>query len=365
MPSNPFPPPDRHGPIPHPPRWRTLLLVAILALAAGCAPRWTLRTAAPDIALQWPYQPRKAKVIYVRSLTGLARTRDSGAVMKALVFGAETEDPNAFVLPVAVATGPGGRIAVADMGRRCVHLYLPREQRYVRLLGSEREKIASPVGLIFDEEGTLYVSDSGGTVFAFGADGVLRSTLRHAGAERLQRPTGIAYSPRAKLLYVVDTLAGRVHAFATDGTLAFSFGGRGEAAGQFNFPTHIFRSGAGELYVTDSLNFRVQVFDEQGEVLGAFGHHGDGSGDLAMPKGIAVDSDGVVYVVDSLFDNVQLFSRQGDFLLTVGKRGIDFGEFWLPAGAFIDGNDELYVCDTYNRRVQVFRIMEQYESPLF
>jgi DNA-binding beta-propeller fold protein YncE len=341
-------------------RRRTALLLAFVCVASGCAPRWTLRTAQPAIALQWPYQPSKAKVTYVQSLTGLAQDKSSASVLSAIVFGADEEDRNAFVLPVAVATGSDGRIAVADMGRRCVHLYIPKQQRYVQLVGSEREAITSPVGVIFDEELRLYLSDSAGKVFVFDQDGALLFTVQKAGADTLQRPTGIAYSPRKKLLYVVDTLAHKVHAFGKKGDLAFSFGERGDGEGRFNFPTHIFWSTSGELYVTDALNFRVEIFDEQGKALGSFGRHGDGSGDLAMPKGVAVDRDGIVYVVDGIFDNVQLFNRQGDFLLTLGSRGVDFGAFWLPSGAFISESNELYVCDTYNRRIQVFRITERY-----
>lgn len=357
---------QKEGKVPFPsstgipfPLWALLLALALLA--AACAPtKWTLRTAQPVVGLQWPYQPNKAKVTFAQSLTGLASDRNSGEVFSAIVFGTETQDRNTFLLPVAVSVGGDGRFAVADMGRRCVHLYLPGQQRYLQLAGSPQEKIASPVGVVFDEELRLYVSDSAGGVFAFGPEGALLFTLRQAGAERLQRPTGITYSPNTKLLYVVDTLANKVHALKTNGDLAFSFGERGEALGRFNFPTHIFRSQAGELYVTDSLNFRIEMFDEHGKALGAFGHHGDGSGDLAVPKGVVVDKDGVIYVVDGLFDNIQLFNRRGDFLLTLGRRGTDFGEFWLPSGAFISEDNALYVCDTYNRRIQVFRITEGY-----
>jgi DNA-binding beta-propeller fold protein YncE len=339
------------------------LLCALTVCAPGCATQWSLRTARPALGLQWPYHPNQAKVIYDESVSGLVRSQDTGWIVRSIVFGSETEDRNAFVLPVAVATAGDGRIAVADMGRRCVHLFLPGPQRYLQLTGSEREKITSPVGVIFDDALRLYVADSAGKVFAFGPDGTLLFTLQMAGADTLQRPTGVAYSPSKKLLYVVDTLANKVQVFGANGEFVFSFGERGDAAGRFNFPTHIFRSAAGELYVTDALNFRVEIFDEEGRFLTSFGHHGDGSGDLAMPKGVAVDGDGIVYVVDGLFDNIQLFNRNGDFLLTLGQRGTDFGEFWLPAGAFISDKGELYVCDTYNRRVQVFRIAERYAQP--
>jgi DNA-binding beta-propeller fold protein YncE len=335
-------------------------LLAVLLLSPACVSKWALRTSQPEIALQWPYQPNRAKVTYVESLTGFGRHKGSASALRAVVYGREKEAPDSFVLPVAVATGGDGRIAVADMGRRCVHLFLPAQRAYFRLDGSKKEKIQSPVAVIFDDELRLYLSDSAGRVFVFGPGGEFLRAMEKAGEEALQRPTGLAYNPRRKLLYVVDTLAHRIHAFGSQGELAFSFGQRGVKEGEFNFPTHIFWSSSGELYVTDSLNFRIEILDEMGKPLGSFGHHGDGSGDLAMPKGVAVDGDGAVYVVDSLFDNVQLFNRRGEFLLTVGRRGIDFGEFWLPSGVFINERAELYVCDTYNRRIQIFRITEQY-----
>jgi DNA-binding beta-propeller fold protein YncE len=227
-------------------------------------------------------------------------------------------------------------------------------------MGEPGERLASPVAVAFDERLRLYVSDSVGRVLCFGPDGKQQLAITKAGDQVLRRPTGLAYSPRRQLLYVVDTLANRVHAFGAEGDFRFSFGGAGEDPERFNFPTHIYRTAAGELVVTNALAFRIELFDEDGAPKGAFGRHGDGSGDLAMPKGVAVDGDGVVYVVDGLFDNVQLFSRAGEFLLTLGQRGTGFGEFWLPSGAFIDDNHRLYVCDTYNRRIQVFRIAERY-----
>jgi DNA-binding beta-propeller fold protein YncE len=346
-------------------RTRAALSIAAALVLSACAAKWQMRSAPSPVALQWPFQPGKAKVTFVESLTGFSPQKGSQAAFKAFVYGSDPGERNAFVLPVAVATGGDGRIAVADMGRRCVHLYLPAAQRYLRLTGSKNVGMSSPVAVIFDEELRLYVSDSAGKLFSFDALGAFRFAVSQAGAEALLRPTGLAYSKRKKLLYVVDTLANKVHAFDTQGVVAFSFGHRGDEANQFNFPTHIFCSSRGELYVTNSLAFRVEIFDEDGKVLGSFGRHGDGSGDLAMPKGIAVDRDGVVYVVDSLFDNVQLFNRKGDFLLTLGRRGIDFGEFWLPSGAFIGENNDLYVCDTYNRRIQVFRITESYADSTF
>jgi len=338
---------------------RTGWIALIASLASGCATSYATRTAAPEQELQWPFAPRAAKLTYERSLSGFEPGR-RGSFWRGLVYGRDGGEHDAFVLPVAVAVAADRRIAVADLGRRCVHLFDPATGRYLRIEGADRQPLVSPVALTFDDTGGLWVSDSAGWVLRFDRDGKPTRRLDHAGSERLERPTGLAFDPVDQRLYVVDTLASRVFALAPDGQLQFSFGGRGAGTGELNFPTHIARAAGGELYVTDALNFRIQIFDRNGRPLAEFGRHGDGSGDLAMPKGVAVDEDGVIYVVDGLFDNVQLFDRGGDFLLTLGGRGTGFGEFWLPSGIYLSAADELYVCDTYNHRIQVFQVARGY-----
>lgn len=332
-----------------------LMLALALAMYGGCRASWTPITLAPPSPMQWPFAPGDPKVTYSHALTGIARDTSAGTVLSSVVFGSD-RNADSFVLPVAVATGSDGRMAVADTGCACVHLYLPETARYQRLTGTDRARMLSPVGVAFDDERRLYVADSGGLLFSFDAGGKPRFALDRVGGQQLGRPTGMAWSSSRRMLFVVDTLAHAVRGLDADGSLQMSFGSRGDGPGQLNFPTHITESPSGELYVTDALNFRIAIFDTAGRPVGSFGHHGDGSGDIAMPKGIAVDTDGVVYVVDALFDNVQLFSGRGEFLLTLGTRGRDFGQFWLPAGTFLDRTGRLYVCDTYNHRIQVFRV---------
>jgi DNA-binding beta-propeller fold protein YncE len=325
------------------------------AAGSGCRATWTPVTLAPPAPLQWPFAPAPARVTYSHALAGLARDAGVASVLQAVAFGRSGNDDR-FVLPVAMASDREGRIAVADTGCRCVHLFSPADEAYRRLTGTEQQRLASPVGVAFADDGRLFVADSTGALFAFERSGELRFMRRESGELRWQRPTGLVWSTSRKLLYVVDTLAHSVRAVDAEGDLVFSFGSRGSEPGQLNFPTHVALAPDGEVFVTDALNFRIAIFDGDGRSTGVFGHHGDGSGDLAMPKGIAVDAAGVVYVVDALFDNVQLFDRRGAFLLTVGARGTGFGEFWLPSGAFLDGQGRFHVCDTYNRRIQVFRV---------
>jgi len=341
---------------------RLAVLATPVALAlAGCATPWAARTTAPEPTLQWPFAPLPPKVVYSGALTGFAPSRSASRALRAFVFGRDTKEPGRFRLPVAVATSPGGRIAVADLGCGCVHLFDRDRQTYTRLEGTTDHRLRSPVGLAFDERERLFVTDSTGALFAFGAAGEARFVRVRAGDLPLERPTGLAYSKRLRRLYVVDTAASRIVVFGPDGETLGSFGRRGEGDGELNHPTHLVLGPRGRLFVADSLNFRISIFDEEGHPEGVFGRHGDGSGDLAMPKGVAVDADGVVYVADAMFDNVQLFGDRGEFLLTLGRRGTAPGEFWLPSGLHLDADGVLYVCDTYNHRVQLFRIRERYE----
>ncbi len=339
------------------------MLLLALALAAGCATTtWAPRSTAPEVALQWPFPPNPAKLTLERSFSGFATSRAAGSTLGAVLAGRPKEDRGGFVLPVAVAIGGDGRIAVADMGRSAVHLYIPASKAYLSLVGSKQDPMASPVGVAFDDAGRLYVTDSTGRLFAFGSDGKLFFCLKQAGSEPLRRPTGIVWSSRSQMLYVVDTLANRVYAFRSSGALEFAFGERGDGSGQFNFPTHIVESPAGELYVCDALNFRVAIFDETGKPLGSFGHHGDGSGDLALParpggrpgrrrlrRRRPVRQRPAVQPARRLPAHARQ-ARDGSRRVLASFRRL------LSQGG------ELYVGDTYNRRIQVFRVAENYAN---
>jgi DNA-binding beta-propeller fold protein YncE len=338
----------------------TYFLVVCCATALfsfGCASKWTMIVESPEKPPQWRDDSNTILATHLGTIGGFKETRTTiPHMLKYVVFGSTDED-NQIVRPVAATAGKNGRLAIADIGCKCVHLYIPLEQKYVSIRTAGKEDLRSPVSVAFDDESWLYVSDSmKAAIFVFDEAGKYRFTIKMAGSEPLLRPTGLSYASGKKVLYAVDTLANRIYAFDREGALLFSFGGPGDKQGQFNFPTHIVAEPDGRLFVTDTMNFRIQVFDSRGAFISSFGHHGNGSGDFAMPKGIAVDKAGVVYVVDTLFDNVQLFNTKGSLLFTIGTRGNDEGEFWLPSGAYLDSEDKLYVCDTFNHRVQFFQM---------
>ncbi len=321
---------------------------------SGCATSWSPATDIPKEPVVW-YDSAKTPIarqeMTIRNFTETGTSMSE--TVRFLVFGRQANDTR-ILRPVAVAVGGDGRMAIADTGQPCIHLYVPAEKSYRKITSVGKEQLRVPVSVVFDDDLKLYVSDSANrAIYVFDRAGKHLFTIKKAGDIPLLRPTGLAYSPRKKVLFVVDTLADKVYAYSKEGTFLSSFGEPGDKNGQLNYPTHITIAPSGKLYVVDAMNFRVQIFDDSGAFLSSFGHHGNGSGDFAMPKGIAVDRYGVIYVVDTLFDNIQLFDESGKFLFTIGRRGDGPGEFTLPTGLYLNDQGKLFVCDTYNERVQI------------
>lgn len=329
---------------------RTALALIVLLVLGACAP-------APlkpeeQAPLVWPDPLDPPRIAYVRQFS---RPADFGITkgffqrLAELIIGA---DEARLIRPMAVVASKGV-VYVADPGASGVHRFDPAAARYDLIVAEGGQALPSPVGLALGAEGEVYVTDSDlAKVFVIRPGAKMATPLA---LPEMAQPTGIAFDRSTGNLYVVDTGAHRVNVFKRDATLAFSIGKRGDADGEFNFPTLIWFDPAGRLYVTDSLNFRIQMFDRQGKYLSKFGQAGDGSGDNMRPKSVATDSYGHVYVVDALLNALQIFDAKGRYLLSVGGIGGDRGEFWLPAGIFIGENDTIYIADSYNQRIQVLR----------
>jgi DNA-binding beta-propeller fold protein YncE len=335
--------------------FRNLMLVAwVLALVSCASPTAVSpEIQVPATSLAWPSPPASAQIVYVRAIsspTDLGLTKNFFGRLFEFVFG---EEPQRLVRPMAVVD-VAGVLYVADPGARGVHRFDRPAGRYRLMRGEGGIALPSPVGLAVGLSGDVYVSDSVlGAVFTLKPGAEFATRLKLGGT--LRQPTGIAFDQTGKQLFVSDTYEHDIKVFALDGTYLKTIGRRGDGDGEFNFPTMLWCSDAGQLIVTDSLNFRTQIFDLTGRFIGKFGKLGDGSGDAPRQKGVATDRYGHIYVVDSLLHAVQIFDTSGRFLLSFGGLGQAPGEFWLPTGVFVSADNLIYVTDSYNRRVQVFK----------
>lgn len=347
----------------------SLLLLFVLPLIVGCNAYETQSSSVIDILagenvslsnqyLVWPPAPQKTRIKYLGSLSNSSavQAKKSGlGNIVASIFG-EEEIASALLRPYGVYASSGA-IYVADPGEAVLHIFDIRGRRYFRSKDAGKEEFVSPIGVVSDRIGNIYVSDSVlKRVIVLNKEGKYSREI--GSSEMFVRPTGLAVDEER--IFVVDTLGHCVLVFKKeDGKILFKFGRNGSAKGEFNYPTNIFVDRNNLIYVMDSLNFRVQIFDRTGMFISSFGKLGDGSGDFSKPKGIAVDSEGHIYVVDALHDNVQIFDRSGNFLLSFGKTGRREGEMTLPSGLFVDEDDRIYISDTYNSRLQIFQYVRE------
>jgi DNA-binding beta-propeller fold protein YncE len=333
----------------------SIALAVSAASASGCASgARRIGSVRPDDP-RWPRDGNK-HIAYVGELQSPENLGiEHGFFARAWRLLAGAGESEALYRPYAVAIAKDGRIAVADPGRRAVHLYDPKAGDY-RRIGTG---LAYPVAVAFAGE-TLIVADADKHLLhAYGREA--EPVPLPVKVPALQRPGGLAVDEARKVLYVTDSAAHAVHALPFGGGEGRVLSGRGGDEGQFNFPTHVAVDGEGRLYVCDAMNFRVQIFDSSLRFQRTFGRLGDGMGDLPRPKGLAVDREGHVIVVEGYFDVIQVFDGQGTLLGVFGGTGIAAGRFYLPGGAASDGR-YLYVADTFNARVQVFDL-EQGAAP--
>jgi hypothetical protein len=110
-------------------------------------------------------------------------------------------------------------------------------------------------------------------------------------ANPFNTPDGLALDQQGNL-YMMDSGNRRIQKFDSDGHFITTWGSRGSDDGQFDclgLPCMVAVDGQVNVYVTDSGNHRIQKFDSNGEFLAKWGSFGDGDGQFSRPFGVAVD----------------------------------------------------------------------------
>jgi len=200
-------------------------------------------------------------------------------------------------------------------------------------------------------------------------------------------------------IYVVDGSHHRIAVYDLQGKFLFSFGSKGNKAGQFNYPVGIDAASNNRIYVADSGNKRIQIFSDKGVYLSDFkikkegergrpidvmrhaktgnlivtssnhhlliysakgkqlkrwGKNGSGRSEFRYPATLAEMKDGRIAVVDVLNSRVQVFNDDGTLSLVVGEWGVLPGRLFRPKGVAIDANDNFYISDSYLGVVQKY-----------
>jgi DNA-binding beta-propeller fold protein YncE len=349
--------------------WRRLLAAAALALLAGCAAEplvMQLEGSGGGSARFFPAPETQEtpRYRYVGQLVGdtnfkpkAGGERNAGRKFLSWLVGlGDTPDqPLMLVRPQAGVVDGAGRVLVTDVGRNAIFVFDEAGGKLELWEKATRSaRFESPIAIALGRGGELLVTDSDlARVFRLGPDGSPRGEF---GAGVLKRPTGIVRDAQHGRIYVADTHAHDIKVFDDEGRHLATWGTRGDAPGELNYPTHLALSD-GVLLVADSMNARIQGFDAEGKAVLRFGQRGMYVGNLVRPKGVAADDEGNLYVVESMHDTLLVYDRTGRLLMSLAGTDGEAGRFYLPAGVWVDGRNRIYVADMFNARVAVFQFL--------
>ena len=274
-------------------------------------------------------------------------------------------DPEWGVLPdgwdlrdvAAVAVDRKDNVYVFNRGQHPMIVF-DRDGNFLRAWGEDLFSRAH--GLHIGPNDTLYCTDDGDhTMRACTLDGKVLMTLGIPGSpapfmagEPFHRCTHTALSPQGDL-YISDGYGNaRVHKYAPDGTLLFSWGEPGTDPGQFNIPHNICCDADGWVYVADRENHRVQVFDGNGRYETQWKN-------MHRPCGLCMETgaDPVCYVGElgpgmavnretpNLGPRLSVMNNKGEVLARIGdiRRGMEAHQFLAPHGLAVDSHGDIYV----------------------
>ncbi|GAB4185363.1 MAG: 6-bladed beta-propeller [Geothermobacteraceae bacterium] len=320
-------------------------LLLVLGLVAGCQP------ARRAERLVWPPPPERARFEYIG---GFASPYDlkppDNAVGRMLV---ERDVQDHLVAPFGLAETSSGELLVVDQLRALLYRIDLEARTFTRI--ASQPQLREPLDITCDEDGNIYVADSG-RVLVFDRSG---RPLRTIGKGVLDHPSYLTLD-RSGDLYVSDSRLCRIFVFDAEGALLRSFGGRGTTGGRLYAPQGLALDGRGHLYVADFFNARVAVFTTGGEYLRQIGRRGDEPWNFAGPRDLAFDSDGYLHVLDSRKHALMSFTADGQLLLVTGGGATSHPMgFGLPTAILIDNRDRVFVSERYNSRVSIWQYLAE------
>ena len=213
----------------------------------------------------------------------------------------------------------------------------------------------SPRGVAVDKRGQIIISEWGGhCISVYGSGKKIRSFGQKGSAPgQFQYPCSVAVD-RAGNILVIDAGNHRIQKFTAYEKHPASVGSEGDRPLQFRYPVGIGISPSEKVYVCDNSNHRVQILNYDLSFSSSFGSGGSGDGQFNYPNDVAFDSRGNVYVADSGNRRIQVFTEDCRFLRKFGEKGGGHGELINPACVAIDSDDVVYVTESKNHHISLF-----------
>ncbi|MEB3221038.1 MAG: hypothetical protein VKS61_03075 [Candidatus Sericytochromatia bacterium] len=291
--------------------------------------------------------------------------------------------------PAGLAVGAGGRVYVSEPSAHRIRVLTPSGE--VRTLaggtpGHQDGPLAgarfrAPTGLVSDDQGFLYVADSGNhCIRRVTPEGTVETLTPKAGSEEggpaaalaLVEPTGLALGDGGEL-WVADAAQHSICRVSPQGAVSTVAGGvAGDADGQgaragFRRPQGLAWSRTGQLFVADTGNHRLRVVTRDGRVTtlaGSVAGLEDGpaaSARFREPAWLALGAGGQLYVADAANHALRRVNPTGHVSTLLGASpGFVDGPrpqalLASPAGLGFDGPLRLLVADQGNHALRLLQ----------
>jgi sugar lactone lactonase YvrE len=359
-----------------------LLPILLLALGAGCS-RHTDTSSAPGTPPAITAAPVDASTVSGRQVTFTVTatgaptlsyqwSKDNVALLGALgstftLVDPQPEDSGDYTVTV---TNPNGKTTSSA----------------AKLTVAAAVTFTSPVGVVADASGNLFVSDMDDhtiwkvtaahqKVLLAGSPGVAGSADGPGSQALFSYPASLAFDPAGNLV-VADSGNHTIRRIAPDGTvttLAGTAGQPGSANGvgalaRFNGPFGLAVDATGLIYIADTLNHTIRLLATDGTVTtyaGAAGTPGQIDGTLAaarfnQPNGLALAANGTLYVADYGNSCLRVIPQGGPVALLAGQYTTPAftdgsamaARFNLAVGLTLDASGSLWIADTHNHAVR-------------
>ncbi|TAK36250.1 MAG: hypothetical protein EPO21_03345 [Chloroflexota bacterium] len=264
--------------------------------------------------------------------------------------------------PLGVAVSPlDGRVYVTESdGERETKIFDRQGARKGSLVPPDVEAANRlPVYVAVNSKGEVYVSDRTRAVIdMFAPDGgYLGQFAPNNDPEYQWSPLGLSFDSQDRL--IVTDVGGGQHSvllFSPTGGLLARYGKSGQGSDALSFPNAAVADRSGRILVSDGNNGRVVALRYDDETLSP-DSRGLDMWRMGLPRGMGVDAKDRLYVVDAINHLIiayDLAVETPTMLFSFGLQGIKDGQFSFPNGLAVEARGRIYVTDRENNRVQAW-----------
>ena len=310
---------------------------------------------------------RAIAVVLLLGLAGLglascsAGEASTSSDLQPRIIGFRGSSTGRFSSPRGIDLTADGRLAVVDRTGR-IQIFSPEGEVITEWMIPEYDN-GTPTGLIFDEsdpeQTTLLIADTHySRILRYSLDGELIGQFGEYGDEPglMIYPTDIAVDGEGTL-YITEYggTNDRVMKFDREGNFIKEWGTLGSEPGAFQRPLGLVWDGKDRIIVADTCTHRLEVFTTEGELLEVWGELGSEPGQFNYPYDLTLGDDGLIYVAEYGNNRLQALNLKGESVALYGGPGTAPGQFHTPWGIAMGPGGSLYVADTNNHRLQVIK----------